>query len=154
LIPIRFNEIPIEMKDYVGTIKSVTYPRQGHTSDVCIIESDMGYFVLKRTQGERYCTWLSQEVFVLNCLSQTNLPIPKVYRFIEEKDKSQSWVLIEYIEGETLRNYLSNECNEDKRHEMFFHFGKILSQVHATPCPPELVKNSLWLEDMRIVKDL
>jgi predicted Ser/Thr protein kinase len=126
LIPILLNEIPIAILDLVDEVKNLTFPRQGHTSDVCIIESDKGFFVLKRTKGERYCSWLSQEVFVLNCLSQTDLSIPKIYKFVEEKDNSQSWALLEYIEGVTLRNSLMNENNQNKRHEMIFQFGKIL----------------------------
>jgi hypothetical protein len=148
LIPILLNEIPIAILDLVGEVKNLTYPRQGHTSDVCIIESNKGFFVLKRTKGERYCSWLSQEVFVFNSLSQTDLPTHKIYQFIEEKDKSQSWVLLEYIEGETLRNSLMNENNKNKRQEMIFHFRKNFITNSCNTMPPELVKNSLWLENM------
>jgi hypothetical protein len=87
LISFLLNEIPIAILDLVGEVKNLTYPRQGHTSDVCIIESDKGFFVLKRTKGERYCSWLSQEVFVLNSLSQTDLPTLKFTNLLKKRIK-------------------------------------------------------------------
>lgn len=36
--PIQINEIPIQIKDYTGTIISITFPRQGYTSNVGIID--------------------------------------------------------------------------------------------------------------------
>ncbi|MCQ6559380.1 phosphotransferase family protein [Paenibacillus mendelii] len=134
--------------DHVGTIKDITFPRQGHTSDVAIIASTAGRYVIKRTRGEQYCSWLSQEVRVLNALRHTKLPVPIVYQAVEQKHDNQNWALMHYFEGETLRQSLSNETNTDKRHEMIFNFGVILSRIHATPCPPELIGDSDWLDEM------
>ncbi|MBA2875537.1 phosphotransferase [Thermaerobacillus caldiproteolyticus] len=146
--PFTLHDIPNEIVDYVGTIKNIQFPRQGHTSDVGMIESQNGCYALKRTKGERFCFYLSQEVLVLNSISHTKLPVPKVHQFIEQKNEKQSWALFDYIEGETLRSSLWKENNEDKRLEMIFYFGKTLSEIHSTPCPRELVKNPLWLDEM------
>jgi aminoglycoside phosphotransferase (APT) family kinase protein len=148
--PIRLHEIPDEILDHIGTINAINFPRQGHTSDVGIIESTRGCFVLKRTKGEQYCSWLAQEVRVLNGLRNTNtkLPIPAVYHAIEQKDENQAWALLQYFEGETLRQALFKENNTDKRHEMLFNFGVLLSKIHSTPCPAELNGDSVWLDEM------
>ncbi|WP_238177720.1 hypothetical protein [Paenibacillus contaminans] len=120
--PIRLNEIPNELFDSLGTVKNIYFPSQGHTSDVGIIESAKGRFVIKRTKGEQYCSWLSREVHALNCLTGTSLPIPAVYQVVEQKNENQAWALMQYFEGETLREALYKEKNTDRRHEMIFLF--------------------------------
>ncbi|MCJ7843598.1 phosphotransferase [Lederbergia sp. NSJ-179] len=148
--PIKFDEVPFEISDYVGVIKNIQFPRQGHTSDVGIIETENIMFVLKRTIGKQFCSWLSKEEVVLNCLSKTNLLTPNIYKFIEQKSATQSWILMEYIEGDTLRNYLFNETHQDKKHEIIYSFGKILSDIHSTVCPSELIYGTRWLDEMLI----
>ncbi|MGE8205923.1 phosphotransferase family protein [Heyndrickxia sp. NPDC080065] len=147
--PIQISEIPIEIKQYVESINSIKFPRQGYTSDVGIIETEQKLYVLKRTKEELFCSWLNREVSVLNCLSnETTLPIPKVVKFVEQECKSQSWALIEFLEGQTLRAAIQQENNEKKRQELIFNFGKILNQIHSTPCPNMLVHERPWLEEM------
>lgn len=148
LLPIHLNEVPKEIIDNLGIVKEINFPRQGHTSDVGIIESEQGSFIIKRTKGEQYCSWLTQEVRVLKCLRNTMLPIPTVYQFVEQKDKIQSWALLQFFEGETLRQALSKEKDNDKRHEMIYNFGAILAKIHSTPCPHELIGDSAWLDVM------
>jgi aminoglycoside phosphotransferase (APT) family kinase protein len=142
------HEIPNEIIDNLGTVKNIKFPRQGDTSNVGIIESTRGCFVIKRTKGEQYCSWLSEEVHVLNCLRNTKLPIPNVYQVVEQKNENQAWALLQYFEGETLRQALFNEKNTDKKHEMIFNFGVILSNIHSTQCPNELIGDSVWLDEM------
>lgn len=146
--PINLHEIPHEIIDNLGTVKDIKFPRQGHTSDIGIIESTTGLFVIKRTKGEQFCSWLSQEVHVLNALRNTKLPVPTVYQTVEQKNGNQNWALLQYFEGETLRHSLYNETNTDKKHEMIFNFGVILSNIHSTPCPNELIGDSVWLDEM------
>ncbi|ULL17155.1 aminoglycoside phosphotransferase family protein [Paenibacillus sp. H1-7] len=147
--PIRLDELPSEIIEYAGTITSLTFPRQGYTSDVAIIEGSRGRFVVKRSKVEPYSSWLSQEVHVLNGLRSTELPIPEVYRFAEQKNEKQVWALLPFFEGETLRQTLMKERNTDKKHEIIYHFGAVLSTVHSTPCPDALISSdSVWLEDM------
>ncbi len=147
--PIQISEIPNEIIQYVSRISSIRFPRQGYSSDVGIIESEGSLFALKRTKEALYYSWLNKEVFVLNCLStKTKLPIPKVKKFVIESHKKQSWALIEFLEGETLRTALSNEKNQEIRRELIFNFGKVLCQIHSTPCPDDLINDKTWLDDM------
>jgi len=148
LTPLSLDEIPYEITDFLGNVKDIMFPRQGHTSDVGIIQSERGYFVLKRTKGEQYCSWLSKEIHVLNCIAPTKLPIPTVFQFVEQQTENQAWALMEFFEGETLRQALSNEKNRNKKLETIFNFGAILFQIHSTPCPKGLIRNSVWLDEM------
>lgn len=146
--PIHVDEIPDEILNYVGTIKDTWFPRQGHTSDVGIIDTENGKYILKRTKGKQFCSWLYHEAFILTCLSKTSLPVPALHKFVEQETENQSWTLTQFLEGETLRSALFNEKDKEKRYEMLFGFGKVLAQVHATPCPKELIKDSMWLDEM------
>ena len=152
--PIRIEEISNEIKDYLNGIHSIWFPPQGSTSDVGIIENNQGSYVLKRAKGEWFCSWLKKEVLVLNCLAEeTTLPVPKIKIFVEQKQKMQSWALMEFIAGETLRTVLNKENNREKRREIIYKFGHILSQIHATPCPSKLMHNQSWLDQMLIHGD-
>lgn len=146
--PIKLNEIPNGIRNIVGEIKEIIFPRQGHTSSVGIIHSTNGCYVLKRTKGEQYSSLLTKEVQILNQLSKTELSIPKVYNYTEDVNEYYFWTLMEYIEGETLRSYLSTENKPITRHEAIYNFGKTLSKIHSTICPSELINNTLWLDDM------
>lgn len=146
--PISLQEIPDEITDFAGTIKSIKFPRQGYTSDVGIIESDRGRFVIKRSIGEQYCSWLSQEVNTLRGLLNTKLPVPQIYRAVELEEKNQVWALMHFFEGETLRHALRNEHNTDRRHQLIFNFGNTLATIHSTPCPGELIGDTVWLDAM------
>jgi len=147
--PIHIDEIPIEIKEYLNKINSIRFPRQGYTSDVGLIENNQGFYALKRTKGELFCSWLNREIFVLNCLTnQTKLPVPKVKKFVEQENQRDSWVLLEYLGEETLRTVLFTEKNKEKRQEMIFNYGALLFQIHTTPCPKELIYERKWIDQM------
>lgn len=147
--PIHIDEIPIEIKEFFNKIISISFPRQGYTSNLAIIESDQGFFALKRTKGKLFNSMLKKEVSILNTLNnKTELPVPKVKKFIEKYNNSESWALLNFIEGETIRMALFNEYRSEKRQEIIFSFGKILSEIHSTPCPDELVMKQPWLDQM------
>ena len=147
--PIHIDEIPIEITEYLNKINSIRFPRQGYTSDVGLIENNQGCYALKRTKGELFCSWLNREISVLNCLTnQTKLPVPKVKKFVEQENQRQSWALLEFLEGETLRTALFTEKNNEKRQEMIFNFGAFLCQIHNTPCPKELIYEQKWIDQM------
>jgi aminoglycoside phosphotransferase (APT) family kinase protein len=149
LEPIHMNEIPTEIKEYVGHIYSIRFPRQGYTSNVGIIETANGSYALKRTKGEFFGSWLGKEVTMINLLSrETSLPLPVVRRYLVDKNKCQSWALLDFLEGETLRTALFNEKTAEKRKEMIFNFGKTLSHIHLTPWPQEFKQEQPWLDQM------
>lgn len=149
LLPIQTEEIPSEIQEYLIKINSLRFPRQGYSSNVGLIENNQGFYALKRTKGELNCSWLNREVTVINCLThKTKLPIPKVKKFVEQKSQKESWALIEFLEGETLRTALYNEKSKEKRQEIIFNFGNLLWQIHSTPCPIELIGERPWLDQM------
>ncbi|MFD1453779.1 MULTISPECIES: phosphotransferase family protein [Oceanobacillus] len=147
--PIHIDEIPMEIKEYLNKIVSISFPRQGYTSNLGIIESNEGIFALKRTKGALFNAMLKKEVSILNCLNkETELPVPKMKIFVEHNNIEESWALIDFIKGETVRTALLNQDNNQKRQEIIFNFGSILSEIHSTPCPDELINEQLWLDKM------
>lgn len=145
--PIQLEEIPTVITDHLRNIHSITFPRQGCTSDVGIIQSDNGRYALKRTKTPQFNAWLKKEILVLKSLEQeTTLPVPKVEKFVEVN--GQSWALLEYLEGETVRAALTKTHNKGKREELLINFGKVVSDIHATPCPESLKTEKSWLDDM------
>lgn len=66
------------------------------------------------------------------------------------EDHHQTWALLEFFDGETLREALLNEKNKQNKQEMIFNFGKILAKIHATSCPNGLVNDIEWLDQMLI----
>ena len=145
--PIQLEEIPIVIKDYVKDIHSITFPRQGCTSDVGIIQSDNGRYALKRTKSPQFNAWLKKEIMVLRSLNkETSLPVPKVGKFVEID--GQSWALLEFLEGETIRAALTKTHHKGNREELLRNFGKVMSDIHATPCPEALKSEKIWLDDM------
>lgn len=153
MLPIPQQEIPQEILNELGAVGDITFPRQGHTSDVGIIDSEQGRVVLKRTKGKLYTDWLKRESFILQCLSRTKLRVPKVRRFLlqeEEHQEIQGWLLMECLSGETVRRILTDEHDPSARYDILFDFGKSLHELHATPCPDELKRGGKWLDHMLI----
>ncbi|MFD0710473.1 phosphotransferase family protein [Paenibacillus sp. GCM10027626] len=149
-MPISYQEIPREVMKKLGIINNITFPRQGHTSDVGIIDCEKGLVVLKRTRGKQFSEWLKRESYILDCLSQTHLPVPKAYQFvqIEENESIECWLLMEFLQGETLRNVLTRENDSAVRSEIISDFGRNLRELHATSCPIELKYGGKWLDQM------
>lgn len=151
MLPISQQEIPRDISKELGGISNVTFPRQGHTSDVGIVHSESGIAVIKRAKGTQYAEWLRREAVVLKCLSQTSLPVPKVRRFYQHEVAEagiQSWLLMEYLPGETLRKTLTVENDPVTRFTILSEFGRSLRELHATPCPEELMIGGAWLDYM------
>ena len=148
MLPISVEEIPSEIHMFLKKVNSMSFPRQGYTSNVGLIECDQGLYALKRTKGELNCALLKREVSVINCLTQkTKLPIPKVKKFVEQVSVKESWALIEFVEGETVRSALYNEKSKEKRNKIIYNLGKLLRQIHSTPCPVELIGECPWIDE-------
>ncbi|MEK1831975.1 fructosamine kinase family protein [Priestia megaterium] len=74
----------------------MTFPKQGCTSDVGILHTAKGRYVLKRTKGEKYRKWLYKEYYVLKkiqALAECRSPI--VYKFVQTAE--ESWLLLEFL---------------------------------------------------------
>ncbi|MBD2846569.1 phosphotransferase [Paenibacillus sp. IB182496] len=151
MVPISQKDIPHEIIKELGAISNINFPRQGHTSDVGIIDSAKGLAVLKRTKGNQYSGCLRRESFILECLSQTPIRVPDVLQFIQHEDENegiQSWLLMEYLQGETIRQILTNENDSATRYNILFDFGKSLRELHSIPCPDELKNGGKWIDIM------
>ena len=108
--PIIVEEIPDSIKKYVKQIEKVTFPKQGCTSDVGILHTAKGRYVLKRTKGEKYRKWLYKEYYVLkNIQALAECRSPIVYKFVQTAE--ESWLLLEFFEGKTVREYLEKETS-------------------------------------------
>ncbi|WP_346729201.1 phosphotransferase family protein [Lederbergia citrea] len=145
MAPIERQEIPADFLKITGEIKYITFPEQGCTSNVGIIESENGRFVLKRAFEKRYCKWLEKEAQILKGLQDSKLPVPNIYAFTKEPD--QAWILMEYLPGTTMGKALQKEPDPEKRKSLIFQFGKVLATIHSTPCPADLQKAN-WLDEM------
>lgn len=151
LEPISQQEIPDEILKSLGDIHQIIFPRQGHTSDVGVVYSMKGIAVLKRTRSKQFNEWLKRESYILDSLSNSQLPVPKVFDFVEkthQNDEIHAWLLMEYLQGETLRSIMFNEYDSNTRYNIIFDFGRKLRELHTTPCPVELKSSGNWLDHM------
>ncbi|WP_244300014.1 hypothetical protein [Priestia megaterium] len=84
LQPITVEEIPHSIKKYVKQIEKVTFPKQGCTSDVGILHTAKGRYVLKRAKREKYRKWLYKEYYVLkNIRALADFQSPSAYKFVQ-----------------------------------------------------------------------
>lgn len=84
LHPIIVEEIPHSIKKYVKQIEKVTFPKQGCTSDVGILHTAKGRYVLKRAKREKYRKWLYKEYYVLkNIQALADFQSPSAYKFVQ-----------------------------------------------------------------------
>ena len=147
LHPIIVEEIPDSIKKYVKQIEKVTFPKQGCTSDVGILHTAKGRYVLKGTKGGKYRKWLYKEYYVLkNIQALAECRSPIVYKFV--KTAEESWLLLEFFEGKTVREYLEKEDNEEKREHIVYEMGRLLARIHDAKCPEQLVSKQLWIHRM------
>lgn len=140
----KTSDIPSSIKNYIGEIREIQYPMQGHTSEVMSLITRNGNFILKRTTHQLYNTWLKQEYEILTKLGNSTLPIPKAFLFVEEE--AQCWLLMNQFHGIRLREYLLHEHDVNKRKKVITQFGFVLREIHTTLCPPSLSTNKPWLD--------
>lgn len=141
------QEIPFEIIDRIGKIKGISFPRQGHTSRVAVLETADHRYVIKKTEHGLYNEWLTEEYKALQYLSETGLPVPKVYALCTVG--TSRWLLMDYINGISLREFLSEGLDLKAKEKAISHFGVCLKTIHECPCPAELRKSEhLWLDAM------
>ncbi|WP_202079113.1 phosphotransferase [Caldalkalibacillus salinus] len=143
--PIEIEKIPYEFTQLIGGIKNISFPKQGCTSSVGIVTSEKGKFVLKKSVQELYRKCLFQESKILHILNNTSLPVPKRYKFTE--DRNSSWLLMSFIEGETIRSLFQRGISKQHKEEILYNYGQVLRDLHSTTCPKELTAGEQpWLE--------
>lgn len=138
--------LPPEILEYTGTIYSYHYPKQGHTSVVIILYATDGKFVLKKTEHRLYNEWLAQEYRNLLLLAQTLLPVPRAHKYLEQGEAR--WLLMDYIEGVSLREFLLSEHNPSNREAAIASYGRALRSIHDCACPMELLNKEPWIDSM------
>ncbi|HLV97279.1 MAG TPA: phosphotransferase [Ktedonobacterales bacterium] len=150
-LPFAASEFPEEVAAVLGTVQRLRYPPQGDTSALAIVEGTGGLYAVKRSRGERFSGWLRQEYQALCALAQTPLPTPQPYAFVqrEEPGALESWLVMEYLPGETLLAAIKQETDGAARQNLLRAFGAVLAAIHSTPIPPALQGDGRpWLDTM------
>ena len=134
----------------IGKITTVTYPVQGMTSQVTILDGQRGVFVAKRATQPRYRDWLRRENMVLHALAETSLPVPRPHLYLPSANADrESWLLMSYLSGESLRTALHTTSDSTARHAFLMAFGQLLQALHACPMPTALdQEKTSWLDRM------
>lgn len=139
--------LPSEIQHIIGEIDAVIYPVQGATSQVMVIHGRRGIFVAKRATQRRYRAWLQREYVVLQSLAATALPVPHVYTYVHSAHQDrESWLLMSYLPGETLRTVLRTESDSHARHNLLTSFGRLLRSVHGCTLPAAFRQDESWLD--------
>ncbi|KAA8785897.1 aminoglycoside phosphotransferase (APT) family kinase protein [Paenibacillus sp. 4624] len=143
----QLADIPSEILGQIGTVQRITFPRQGHTSTVAVLETADQRYVIKKTEHELYNEWLSDEHIAMQLLQGKGLPIPKTHSFCAEHQSR--WLLMDYIEGISLRQFLASHPSQEDKERAITSFGRCLRKLHECPCPMEWQrKESAWLDTM------
>lgn len=135
-------KIPEIFKKCIGDKYYLIYPTQGYTSDVVIVKSDRGDYVIKRATGIWFRSMLENEYKVLNSINNQEIRSPHIIGKYE--DDEFVWVLMEFIKGKTLRNAIQ-ECSDEQRYKMLVNYGKMLKQIHSQNIKTNNNKEA-WLE--------
>lgn len=143
----KIADIPEVFLSQLGVIKSISFPQQGHTSLVVKIETSEQQFIIKKTNHPLFNQWLYEEYKSLQYLASTKILVPKVYLFhMQEKSR---WLLMDYIDGVSLRKFLSGSPNSKDRERIISHYGLCLKEIHESECPNELRnKCDSWIHSM------
>ena len=147
--PIQRMEIPGEIEDYTGCIKKLSFPRQGSTSDVAIVDTGSETYILKRASHPLYRTWLRKEaLFLQKWEGKVAVTVPRIYKVVDLTDQGDVWVLMERFAGETLRNCLLKEQKKERKEELIFAFGKAMANIHQSAVPMVAETQASWLDGM------
>ncbi|MDQ0171453.1 phosphotransferase family protein [Paenibacillus tundrae] len=149
----NIQDIPTEIIQQVGEIRDMTFPtKQGHTSIVAILHTPDKKYIVKKTESPLYNEWLSEEYEALQQLCLLGLPIPKAYS-IHIQNQTR-WLLMDHIEGITLREFLSKEPVPHDKEKAIVSFARCLKKIHESSCPEALMKNDTdWLDNMLMKAD-
>ena len=146
------DAFPQEIKAFLGTVHSLTYPGQGYTSHVAIVVAERGTYVVKRAQGEQFSRWLAHEYRVLQALREVPLPLPQPYHYAQccLSGMPESWLIMSCLPGDSLRVVARTEHDQAAKRQMLYTVGQALARLHHFPVPPSLMaeKQEPWLDSM------
>lgn len=139
-LTLDIKEFPEEICTSLGPIHQLIFPSQGDTSTVAVADTANGRYVVKRSRGEQFGSWLQREYEVLETLAQAPFPIPHPYAFVQREmaEGLESWLVMSYVPGEPLVVAIGNEGDQGVRLSVLRAFGNILAAIHRYPMPLEL----------------
>lgn len=144
-------EFPEQILAALGTVRRLDFPPQGDTSDVAVVDSTAGLFVVKRSRGTQFSAWVTREHQVLLALAETSLPVPRPHQFSTRMSdgEPEAWLLMDYLPGEPVRAVLTREHDRAARDRLLHNWARVLAAFHATPPPSTLtLTTDLWLDEM------
>ncbi len=150
-LPLAAADFPEEVTAALGAVQRLSYPPQGDTSAIAIVESASGVYAVKRSRGERFTAWLSQEYRVLRALARTPLPTPQPYVLVQREvaGEPETWLVMEALPGEPLVTAIERAADQAERYNLLRAFGHILARIHRTAVPAELQGEARpWLDHM------
>lgn len=133
----RIDEIPPALQRHLTRDARLTYPAQGMTSEVAVIDGA----VIKHCRDPLYLEWLAREHDALRALEGSGLPIPHVVAY------EQPWLIMTRLDGRSLWT----EMLEGNRADLLGRLGQLLRRLHSTPVPQALKSEESWL-DRQLVK--
>lgn len=140
-------QIPDEILTQTGEVHQITFPRQGHTSVVAVLHTPSRKYIIKKTDHERYNEWLKEEAKALQLLNVLDVPIPAFRAYHE--DGASRWLLMDYIEGVSVREALASEKRTSIREKVISGFAECLRQIHGSAFPPNYLNDERhWLDRM------
>ncbi len=127
-MPLTPSDLPDEVRASLGEIRQLVLPPQGMTSEVAVVESWTGRYVVKRARHPLYMHWLREEYRVLKVLEPLSLPIPRAYQLVERTSSNgdECWLLMSYLPGTPLAHTLGVERDPDLRVHIARQWGAIL----------------------------
>jgi len=124
---IAFDErINKEICHYSGSIKSIKQLKSAQCNSVYLVDAQNGKYVMKITSGNRRNKELKIEAEMMRFL-ENKLDIPKVFSYGVSEEIS--YLLMEYVEGETLENLFRAESEKTC---LVYELGRTLRKIHGT----------------------
>jgi aminoglycoside phosphotransferase (APT) family kinase protein len=138
------DNIPPALRAFAPPGASLSYPKQGMTSEVALVEGPLPC-VVKRCCDPRYLDWLSREHAALQALADSPLPMPRALAFFAEE--RERWLVTSRLEGEALWPVML-DATAARRAVLLRRVGALLKQLHSTPLPPTMRSTSSWIDRM------
>lgn len=105
-----------------------------------------GTYLLKSSLKEKYREWLQAEAVVLEKLvSQSIIPIPHYYGFLEEQNSSH--LIMSYEQGITLTTALTLAKTDTAKLDLIQSFGQFLHNLHSTEIKEPFLHSDEWLSE-------
>ena len=138
--PLDSQGFPEEIQACLGHVHNLLFPPQGDTSAVAAVDATNGKYVVKRSYGEQFGSWLKREYEVLEALVQAPFPTPHSHAFVQRETSEglESWLVMSYVPGEPLIAAIEHESDQEARWNMLHAFGNALAAIHSYPVPAEL----------------